>query len=108
MPIDLKQKRKIINALRRLGLFSPSRIECIKRARVSRGLYACRCCGDIVGPKEYNVDHIESIINPKMGFTTWDSYIDRLFCGVDGLQLLCKDCHRDKTDAERALKKSLL
>ena len=34
------------------------------------------------------------------GFTTFDDYIERLFCEVDNLDVLCYDCHREKTDKE--------
>jgi 5-methylcytosine-specific restriction endonuclease McrA len=81
-------------------------------ARRGRGLYECAGCGQIVPPtkkvgkKRINnvfVDHINPIVDPTKGFTTWDDYVERLFCEQDNLQLLCGECHDKKSMAERAL-----
>lgn len=86
----------------------------LKKARVSRGFYLCSCCGestpvtkvDSVSRKRVKnvvVDHIEPVIPPEVGFTTWDSFIDRLFVEVEKLQVLCLDCHKIKTSEETAI-----
>lgn len=49
------------------------------------------------------VDHIKPIIDPVVGFTTWDECIERMFCEADNLQVLCKTCHDEKSNEERAL-----
>lgn len=55
------------------------------------------------------VDHINPIIDPEVGFTTWDDYISKLYFGK--LQILCnypglmdgkESCHSMKTKAERS------
>lgn len=86
-------------------------------ARTRRGFYWCNGCGQEVPatlpPKPGNkkrinnavVDHIEPIIDPALGFTTWDDVINRMFCEKDGLQLLCHDCHSKKTKAETEIAK---
>lgn len=81
-----------------------------KDARVGRGQYKCASCGQVVPPtlKGKNnliVDHINPIINPSIGFTTWDSFIENLFCEEDNLQLLCLDCSNRKTAEERQIAK---
>jgi hypothetical protein len=50
--------------------------------------------------KNIFVDHIEPIIDPAVGFTTWDECIDRMFCDSSNLQLLCKVCHSVKSQEE--------
>lgn len=84
--------------------------EVMKDSRISRGLYKCAECGGAHPPTYKNgtkrsknvfVDHIDPIIDPSKGFTTWDECIDRMFCEVDNLQVLCKDCHDIKTAKER-------
>ena len=75
-----------------------------KDARIERGLYKC------VGYKKrwhkirfkdgIVVDHIDPII-PLGGFVSWDSVIERMFVETDHLQLLCKECHDQKTKDER-------
>lgn len=84
---------------------------CRKRANISRGLYKCELCGNEVPPtvmdqekrkrvKNIFVDHIVPIIDPAVGFTTWDECIDRMFCDSSNLQLVCKDCHSEKSKEE--------
>jgi 5-methylcytosine-specific restriction endonuclease McrA len=84
----------------------------LKDARVARGKYFCEGCkevvpGTITDPvkkkrvKNIFVDHIKPVIDPLKGFTTWDEFIEGLFCEKDNLQALCKDCHDNKTKAER-------
>jgi len=46
------------------------------------------------------VDHIIPVIDPATGFTTWDAFIERLFCDRDNLQVLCTSCHDIKTKEE--------
>lgn len=87
-----------------------------KNANISRGVYLCANCEQHVPTsilslvkgrrKRVNnvfVDHIEPIIDPKTGFTTWDECIDRMFCELDNLQLLCGACHDEKTLGERKI-----
>jgi len=50
--------------------------------------------------KNIFVDHIVPIIDPAVGFTTWDECIERMFCDSSNLQLLCKDCHSIKSREE--------
>lgn len=88
--------------------------EALKRARIQRGIYLCNGCNQeittsikIDGKKHKNVlvDHINPVIDPKKGFTTWDDFINRLFCEIDDLQVLCKDCHDKKTKEENEVAK---
>lgn len=66
----------------------------------SRNKYSCAACGGVFRKKEINVDHIEPVVDPENGFTTFDSYIERLFTSVQGLQILCIPCHKEKTASE--------
>lgn len=83
--------------------------QAMKKANTSRGLYLCNGCNKKVplttkvGPKRHKnifVDHIEPIVNPDKGFTTWDDFIEGLFCELENLQVLCKSCHDIKTKEE--------
>jgi len=88
---------------------------CKKEAWIRRGVYRCAVCGiegpATLPPKEGNkrrinnacIDHIKPVVDPKVGFTTWDEFIDRMFVEIDGYQLLCHSCHKRKTDEERKL-----
>lgn len=79
-----------------------TRSDALRAARVERNTYKCAACQKLFPNKEVRVDHILPVVDPATGFTTWDDYIDRMFCGPEGLQILCKPCHKIKTQAENA------
>lgn len=98
--------------LRKASMKWRPKIEKLKEARISRGVYKCEGCG-VEGPasirgedgKRYKnavVDHINPIIDPDVGFVSWDDFINKLFCEKDNLQVLCHACHSEKTNDERA------
>lgn len=91
--------------------------DCKKRAKVGYGEYKCECCGEVVPPTIFDadkgkrvnnvfVDHIDPVINPNIGWTTWDDVIERMFCELDNLQLLCGKCHKVKSQEEIDLAKA--
>lgn len=89
--------------------------DCLKDARVRRGVYKCAGCEQQVpastsvrGKRVKNavVDHILPVIDPEVGFTSWDDYVDRLFCETENLQVLCHNCHEEKTNNEKAQAKN--
>lgn len=63
--------------------------------------YQCAECHSVFPAKLVVVDHISPVV-PLTGFVSWDDVISRMFCGADGLQVLCKSCHSVKTKAENA------
>ena len=110
-------KKFIINTLRgamfkwtprRVALESAEEAEgeytILKEKDRSRKKYRCAGCAGIFRSKEINVDHIDPVVNPETGFTTFDDYIERMFCGVAGFQVLCKSCHDAKTYLENQLR----
>lgn len=81
-------------------------------ARVARGLYECNICKQHVpnsikvgGKRVKNViiDHTNPIVDPEVGFTTWDDFIYGLFCEKDNLQAICKSCADEKGAVERSI-----
>lgn len=94
-----------VKGLLRRGTFHwRARTEAMTAARVERGKYKCSECSDLFGPKEVALDHILPVVDPKVGFTTWDDYISRLFCPAEGFQVLCHGCHDVKTLIEDAMR----
>lgn len=94
-----------IKGLLRRGSFHwRARNEALVAARVERGKYLCADCKELFGPKEVALDHIVPVVDPKVGFTTWDDYINRLFCETDGFQILCHSCHDAKTQIEDVMR----
>jgi len=92
---------KIVNALRRLWLFSPERREAIKSSKVTGGYKCCVCGGIIPNQKLVKVDHKEQV---RSHGWDWDTFMERLFCPSEGLQIMCKGCHDMKSKEERLLK----
>lgn len=66
--------------------------------------YKCAKCGFEFPAKEVQVDHKKPVISEK-GFTTWDDYVEKLFCEETNLQVLCVKCHKAKTKLETTKRK---
>ena len=66
--------------------------------------YKCAKCGVMHRAKESSVDHKDPVIDPKIGFQSWDIFVSRLFCSADKLQVLCSTCHDKKTAEERKIR----
>lgn len=86
----------------------------LQKARVERGFYLCASCQETVPAtkkvdgkrvKNVHVDHIDPVIDPAVGWVSWDSLIERMFVEEDGLQVLCDECHTKKTNEEKAVAK---
>ena len=86
--------------------------DCLRKARVRRGIYLCAECDNevpattVVGRKRVKnaiADHIKPIVDPSVGFTTWDECIERMFCEEDNLQCVCYACHKTKCAEETAI-----
>lgn len=67
--------------------------------------YKCASCKEEFPSKDVQVDHITPVVDPNLGFTSWDEIIDRMFCEKENLQVLCKICHDNKTKQEREISK---
>ena len=67
--------------------------------------YLCAMCEQEYTQKNVQVDHIKPVVDPKKGFVSWDTYIDRMFCEGKNLQVLCKICHVEKTKLEKEISK---
>jgi hypothetical protein len=90
-----------------------------KDARVERGIYKCagykRRAHKVPasvkedGKRKNNVftDHIDPVVDPVVGFVDWDTFISRLFCETENLQVLCKQCHDLKTQDEKNKRKKV-
>ena len=89
----------------------PTKYEALKEARRGKKLnpksgreamhYECASCHNEFTQTNIQVDHISPVVDPLIGFVSWDEFITRLFCSRENLQVLCSDCHLKKTKAER-------
>jgi len=62
--------------------------------------YQCNYCKEWFPDKEINVDHILPAGTLRCS-ADLPGFVDRLFCEVAGLQVLCSDCHDKKTKLEK-------
>jgi hypothetical protein len=87
-----------------------------KTGMLRRVHYTCAQCGRKFSIRDVAVDHKEDIGI----FSTWDEFVERLFCDVSNLQILCnyankdmeqhgnvKSCHRQKCAEEAAKRKAI-
>ena len=65
--------------------------------------YKCAECKSYFKATEINVDHIIPAGTLK-SFSDLPGFVERLFCEVEGLQVLCQCCHDKKTQLERKQK----
>ena len=65
--------------------------------------YQCNQCKNWFPDKKINVDHIcpAGSLNSAQDLP---GFIERLFCEVDNLQVLCETCHNVKTKSEKDAK----
>lgn len=65
--------------------------------------YECNICHKLFPLSNMDVDHIIPIIKDE--FTSWDDVINKMYCEEDNLQVICKDCHKEKTKSETEKRK---
>jgi 5-methylcytosine-specific restriction endonuclease McrA len=101
----------VTSALRAASRRWPPKYRALKDAFVGRKVnaktgklamhYKCAECKQHFVAADVQVDHIKPVVDPKKGFTTWDNFIERMFCEAVNLQVLCKPDHKIKTDQEK-------
>lgn len=67
--------------------------------------YKCNACEEEFPLKDVQVDHINAIVDPSVGFTSWDDIVNNMFCEEENLQVLCIPCHKSKTAEEKQIAK---
>lgn len=101
----------IRSALRNAFSKYPPKYAALKDARVSvdwgrtKVAYVCAVCEETYKATEVQVDHIVPAGSLKT-YKDLPSFVERMFCEKNGLQVLCKECHKKKTQEERAARNS--
>jgi 5-methylcytosine-specific restriction endonuclease McrA len=105
----------VISALRAASRRWPVKWTVLKDALVGKTVnaktgklaqhYKCNKCKANFPAADVVVDHISPVVDTMDGFKTWDEYVERMFVEADGLQVLCKPCHSEKTALERKERK---
>lgn len=120
--------RYLLAAFRRVFRWSPERHKALARAfhhseiiniLITRGkkkgqykkgkieFYECEECHQIVPRKQKQVDHIEPVVLPLVGFNGYDDLKRRMFVSADKLKILCKACHQIKTQKENKIRRKV-
>ena len=100
---------KLRSTIRRMSSYYPPISEAKNMARRKytgsnkrrKWEFQCAKCKKWFSDKETVVDHIVPAGSLKT-FNDLNGFCERLFCSVNGLQVLCKTCHNIKTKEERA------
>lgn len=120
-----RTKYKIMGMARKLFRYHPLRKQAKDRAKVAPYTFKCEKCGNLHfnPPKnvskasqdkaaelgaywgKVHVDHIDCVVDPLIGFVDWNTYFNRLFCSLDNLQVLCEDCHKEKSGKENEIRR---
>lgn len=96
----------ILARARQVWGWSPARKEALRKAQVAPNRWRCAKCGTMVDAKNRDVDHHEPAVDPTKAHTTWDEYFTRLLdAPADTLSVLCKPCHKEKTNAENKVRR---
>ena len=94
----------IVSALRRAsGRWAPKN-DAKAAARIARNTYRCASCAKTFGNSDIHIDHIIPVVDPAIGFSTWDSFIARLFVEIDGFRAVCTTCHSEITAKQRSIR----
>lgn len=96
---EAKYWQYIRGLLRQGFLYYPAKAEAKKLAGRRNGRcmeYQCAHCDDWFGTKEVHIDHILPCGSLK-GYDDLAGFVERMYCEVDNLQVLCKQCHAVKT-----------
>lgn len=75
-----------------------------KTGRLAKHYKCAHCQGEFTSTN-IEVDHINPVVDPKIGFVDWNTYITRLFCEKSNYQALCKTCHKIKSAQEKKERK---
>lgn len=67
-------------------------------------LYQCAHCRKLFPQSGMEVNHKNPVI-PLEGFDSWDGVVARMFCEKEGLEVLCKTCHKSVTQEENRQRK---
>src|SRR5271165_6595284 len=77
---------------RQIFFRSQLRKQVMDNAKTEENTYTCALCQQQFKQNEVQVDHII----PLGQFTNWSLWLNRLFCPIKNLQVLCKSCHSEK------------
>lgn len=106
-----RKKAFIVSVLRSGTQRYPPKYETLNEAKTEKRInnksgrlaqhFQCAACKKDFPAKDVQCDHVLPVVDPKQGFVSWDVYIERLYCEKENFQILCRDCHKIKTQKEK-------
>ena len=114
MAVKYNQQSRIKGAIRQVAKFAPEVKEALEKSihPIIKGpkggaRFTCSKCKKVFERGEVQVDHIEPVIpvDKRTVDLDWNTIIKRMFCSSDNYQVLCKPCHKIKSDEERKERK---
>ena len=108
--ISQQEHGKILNAVKRCFSRSAHRravlLAATSKQKGPRGgrMYICAECKKSFSGKDVQVDHIKPVIpvNKAALGMKWDTIVNRIYCDKKNLQVLCRECHKQKSKEEMA------
>lgn len=78
------------------------------RPRVTKWVY-CEECGLIFPRYLAEVDHLEPVVplDKNLEDMTWTELVDAVWCDINNLRVVDKDCHKAKSKIERLERKRI-
>ena len=80
----------------------PNKYRALAASKQGRNAYQCASCLEIHASKNVAVDHIKPC-GKLSSYEDIAPFVSNLFCSIDNLQVLCKECHKYKTLTERGM-----
>lgn len=119
--MDAKTRNFVKKKLRLASLSNPSRNKAKQISKVAPATFECNHCSCYIyeGSSDKNLKTLEKEFPSKVfkrekaqadhktpvregkGKWDWDDYIESLFCGVENYQILCNDCHKEKSKKDK-------
>lgn len=113
---EARRRAFIISTLRQGTRRFPAKYETLNEAKTEKKIntktgrlaqhYLCNLCKNDFPAKDIQVDHIIEVVDPAVGFVDWNTYVERMFCAKENLQVVCVPCHKIKTQEANQSKKS--
>lgn len=62
----------------------------------------CEECGKMEAKSNVQVDHVLPVIavTETLADLSWDDLVNRIWCPANNLKIICKPCHKAKTNRE--------
>ena len=119
--LDSENHSAILNNLKRTFSRSPTAVSFLRshrkeqiwfkkdgtQAKKPHVLYTCNHCKKDFNSTQIQLEHVEPVIpiNIPAKHLSFDVLIQRLFCDIKGLQILCKTDHKEKSKQENIVRK---